>query len=280
MSPLIDAMKRERILITVKTYPTLSLKYGELVCTAGVREDGSWVRLYPVPFRLLDYPKRFNKFDWIKTNLVKSKKDHRPESYHPLDLNDIPKTGNLGTEDGLRERRKIILNRCTVHSRLQPLIKAAHDNRMSLAVFKPARILDFKWESTERDWDPDKVEAMRARAEQGQLFSGDDWRKSFGLMPKVPWKFSYRFEDSEGKQSEMEVLDWETSQLYWNCLKASGSNEQAALDKVERKYISEFGRKDLHFFLGTTARYHDWARNPWVIIGVFPIPHERHKELF
>ena len=26
----------ERILITVKTYPTLSSKYAELVCTAGV----------------------------------------------------------------------------------------------------------------------------------------------------------------------------------------------------------------------------------------------------
>ena len=48
-------MGREKVLITVKTYPTLSRKHGELVCTAGVREDGSWVRLYPIPFRLLDY---------------------------------------------------------------------------------------------------------------------------------------------------------------------------------------------------------------------------------
>ncbi|MYF20247.1 MAG: hypothetical protein F4218_06430 [Synechococcus sp. SB0677_bin_5] len=32
----------------VKTYPTLSQKYGETVCTAGVREDGSWMRLYPL----------------------------------------------------------------------------------------------------------------------------------------------------------------------------------------------------------------------------------------
>ena len=44
-------VKQERILVTVKTYPTLSRKYGETVCTAGVREDGTWVRMYPVPFR-------------------------------------------------------------------------------------------------------------------------------------------------------------------------------------------------------------------------------------
>lgn len=36
-------MPKERILITVKTYPTLSRTYGETVCTAGVREDGSWI---------------------------------------------------------------------------------------------------------------------------------------------------------------------------------------------------------------------------------------------
>ena len=44
-------MARERVLIIVKTYPTLSRKYGETVCTAGLREDGSWMRIYPVPFR-------------------------------------------------------------------------------------------------------------------------------------------------------------------------------------------------------------------------------------
>jgi hypothetical protein len=43
-------MSEERVLVTVKTYPTLSRRDGELVCTAGVRADGSWVRLYPVPF--------------------------------------------------------------------------------------------------------------------------------------------------------------------------------------------------------------------------------------
>ena len=46
-------MAVERVLVTVKTYPCLSQKYDELVCTAGLREDGSWIRIYPVPFRKL-----------------------------------------------------------------------------------------------------------------------------------------------------------------------------------------------------------------------------------
>jgi hypothetical protein len=59
-------MPKEKILITVKTYPTLSRKHGKLVCTAGLREDGTWMRIYPVPFRLLDYDRRYSKYDGSK----------------------------------------------------------------------------------------------------------------------------------------------------------------------------------------------------------------------
>jgi hypothetical protein len=60
-------MPNAKILITVKTYPTLSEKYDELVCTAGFKEDGSWIRIYPVPFRKLDYENQFHKWQWIGT---------------------------------------------------------------------------------------------------------------------------------------------------------------------------------------------------------------------
>lgn len=46
------------------------------------------------------------------------------------------------------------------------------------------------------------------------------------------------------------------------------------------KYMDQFLQTDLHFFLGTTQEFHFRAPNPWVIIGVFPIPHERQGELF
>ena len=71
-------MARERILITVKTYPTLSRKYGETVCTAGVREDGSWVRVYPVPFRRLEEAEQYRKFDWLECDLIKSRSEPAP----------------------------------------------------------------------------------------------------------------------------------------------------------------------------------------------------------
>ena len=77
-------MERERILITVKTYPTLSSKYDEVVCTAGVRSDGSWVRIYPVPFRKLGDFEKYRKFDWIEIDLERNPADPRHESFRPM----------------------------------------------------------------------------------------------------------------------------------------------------------------------------------------------------
>ena len=102
-------MPNDRVLITVKTYPTLSRKYGETVCTAGVREDGSWVRIYPVPFRRLGESEQYSKYDWIDCKLVKSKSDPRPETRHPANLLDLKPTGHMSVEDNWRDRRKLLL---------------------------------------------------------------------------------------------------------------------------------------------------------------------------
>ncbi len=59
-----------RLLVTVRTYPTLSRKYGELVCTAGLTEDGNWMRIYPVPFRRLADYKQFQKYSVIEMDVT------------------------------------------------------------------------------------------------------------------------------------------------------------------------------------------------------------------
>ena len=96
----------------------------------------------------------------------------------------------------------------------------------------------------------------------------------------MPYSFSYRLEDEDGRNSEMQVLDWETGALFWNCLRASAGNEHDALQKVRRKYFGDFLQCDLHFYLGTTQSFHFRAPNPWVIVGVLPVPHETQPELF
>lgn len=151
---------------------------------------------------------------------------------------------------------------------------------MSLAVFKPTRITGFIWEEEARAWDPDRLREMRELTSQFDLFADNSWRETFQVIPKMPYSFSYRFEDATGRSSELQVLDWEAGALYWNCLRSSDGNEPRALAKVRQKYFDEFVQKDLHFFLGTTQQFHFVAPNPWVIIGVFPIPHQKQLDLF
>jgi hypothetical protein len=272
-------MPRDRILVTVKTYPTLSQKYGELVCTAGIRENGAWVRLYPVPFRRLNEADRYNKYDWIETAITKSRSDHRPESYRLNDPEDMEKVGHVGTSNKWSERRRLLLRHKSVYSELKPLLEGAKANSLSLAIFKPTQIVDFVWKACDREWNQKKLDAMRNKTMQGRLFPGDEWQKTFNVIPKLPYEFSYRFVDVSGKKSEMQVLDWECGQLYWNCLKSSGGDEPTALAKVKEKYFEEFIQRDLHFFLGTIRQFHGFSPNPWVIIGLFPVPYEKQLPL-
>src|SRR6188508_1270169 len=122
-------MDTQRVLITVKTYPTLSRKYGETVCTAGVREDGSWVRIYPVPFRRLNEEQQYKKYDWLEVRLVRNTTDPRPETYRPFDAADLEKpVGHMDTDDQWRERRKLLLKTARVYDRLDDLIAGAKAN--------------------------------------------------------------------------------------------------------------------------------------------------------
>lgn len=274
-------MQKQRILITVKTYPTLSRKYGETVCTAGVREDGTWVRIYPVPFRRLNEEQQYKKYDWLEARLVRNTADPRPETFRPFDETELDApVGYMNANDNWRDRRKLLLRTARVYDRLDDLIAGAKANQISLAVFRPTRILDFFAEQEDREWDPDKVRQMRESTKQYDLFADNTWRETFQLINKLPYSFSYRFEDAAGRQSELQVLDWEAGALYWNCLRHANGDEGKALSKVRHKYFDEFTKKDLHFFVGTTQQFHFVAPNPWVIIGVMPVPSETQLGLF
>ncbi|WP_205748147.1 hypothetical protein [Dyadobacter luticola] len=147
-------MALTRVLIAVKTYPTLSNKYDELVCTAGFLEDGSWIRIYPIPFRKLEYDKQYSKYNWIEIDLEKNKSDFRSESYKPKSIDATFKiVGSIGSENGTWRLRKDIVLR-NVHTNMTTLIANAKDSKLytSLAVFKPKSTLDFKIEKVERDW--------------------------------------------------------------------------------------------------------------------------------
>ncbi len=268
-------MALTKVLIAVKTYPTLSEKYEELVCTAGFREDGTWIRIYPVQFRKLDYVNQYKKWQWIELDLVKNISDFRPESFRPYSLDtEIRVLDAIGTENGWAKRKEIVFKK-GIHDNLSNLIESAKaDNELtSLAVVKPKEVKDFIWESCERDWDPSKLARIEESQKQFNLF--DETKKLFTVAKKLPYKFSYIFKTEDNKERTLMIEDWELGQLYWNCLKTSNNDEELACRKVKQKYFNEFLGKDLFFFLGTTRQYHKIAPNPFIIIGAFYPPKEK-----
>ncbi|MDR1924379.1 MAG: hypothetical protein LBQ66_08390 [Planctomycetaceae bacterium] len=266
------------VFITVKTYPTLSKKYDELVCTAGITDEGNWIRIYPVPFRKLDFDNKYVKYQWLSIPLIRNVEDFRPESYRIENFNAITQKEKIKDWD---MRRQIILGKTPIYTNMNTLIEKAKNKELSLATFKPQKITDFIVEATERNWPKDKLELLKAKSQQLSFFQTiDEIKREFSVVNKVPYKFSYQFTDDTGKTRTLMIEGWEIGMLYWNCLKATNNDEKSAIEKIRQKYFGEFLEKDIFLFLGTTKAWHNVAPDPFVIIGIFVPPRQYHKLLF
>ena len=105
-------MQRKKILIVTKTYPSISTKYKETVCTAGVLLDDEekpvqWIRIYPIRFRQLDFDKRYPKWSIISAEIEKDEKDYRLESYRINDSS-IDIIRSIGTKNNWEERKAFV----------------------------------------------------------------------------------------------------------------------------------------------------------------------------
>jgi hypothetical protein len=229
-------------------------------------------------FAKKSYNEQYKKYDWIELDLVKNSRDFRPESYRPYSIDsDIKIVGHVGTENNWAERKKLVLQK--VHHNLSELIAEAHNKEIctSLAIFKPKRILDFKTESVDREWDKKKLDSLK----QMNLFETVSTSGKIEVVRKLPYKFSYLFEDEAGTESCLMIEDWEIGQLYWNCLAKYEGDESTAVADVRKKYLDDFAKtKDLHLFLGTSQVHHFPSRNPFMIIGIFHPKKELQGSLF
>jgi hypothetical protein len=275
-------MSIHKILIIAKTYPAPSATYDETVCTAGIRKDGSWIRLYPIPFRKLDFDKQYKKFQWIEADIERNLKDPRPESYKLRTANTIKILEEIPTDaDGTwRQRRRLLLN--NIFTSRAKLVEEAYTENIqtSLAIFKPSKFVKFVIEpEEEREWKKTTLDAIKARALQVDLFMGA--QNPFEVVSKIPYKFSYKFQDNQGSDSTLRIIDWEIGVLYRNCLRDNSGDEKIACQKVQLKYWDDFAKKkDLYLVLGTTLEFHlKKAPNPFVIISVFPPKHELQTRL-
>lgn len=249
---------KQKVLITVMTYPHPSAGYQEVVCTAGITEAGEWIRLYPIDYRYMPDSRKFRKYQWIEveTEPPKPGKDQRPESHRPI-LESIKVLGEpIPTKKDWAERR-IIIDKMP-HLTGNQLKDRWDANRTSLGIVRPTRVLDMEIRPVE---DPNWKPTWQALFHQMNLFGPQQ-----KPLRKIPYTFHYHFECADSEKPQVAMCeDWELGMLFLNEATRLGCDEKAALS-VKEKFLGELCRedKDTRFFMGTRHPY-----NTWLVLGVF-----------
>jgi len=268
-------MALKRVFITVKIYPGLSSRDEETVYSAGLLEDGTWIRIAPLRFERRSYDRQYRKYEWIEMDLVRRRADKRRETHHPRRRGTpVRVLERVRHQNNWDLRKKIALQK--VYVGMNRLLADAHNKSkvVSLATFKPARLLNFFWEKTARDW----TEEQAAWLDRNNLLE----RRNgvLQVIRKLPYRFSYTSEDINGREATFMIDDWELGKYFWERLEHHRGNEPAALEDVRNRYFVEFVRdRDVYFFLNTIRVSHHSAANPFFIAGTF-YPKREHQLSF
>lgn len=264
-------METRKILIATKTYPSISTKYQETVCTAGIllsEEENplQWIRIYPIRYRYLDFDKRYPRWAIVSAKIKRNDQDYRPESFK-IDDNSLEIIRKIDTTNNWQERKSLVLS---LQFRSIADIQA---QGKSLGIIKPKSIERFFSKKTSREWN---------QKQQAVLNQLDLFEPNIDLE-KIPYQFVYQFTDEDNVPHKYSISDWEIMELYRKCRDRSQLSgleaEQYALEKVRQKLEDDFlESKDLYFIVGNIKNH----AKSFMIIGLFypPLVKFNQMELF
>jgi len=250
---------KKKMLITVRTYPVPSKKSIEVSCTAGITNDGKWIRLFPIPYRFLTQDKRFRKYQYIEADVTKATSDPRPESYK-LNIESINIISEpLPTKNKWEVRKLKIL---PLKSKSLCELQAQRDLNQypTLGLIKPKNIISLKIDSCSSEWTEAQLMSLRQYPMFGSTLKSE--------LEKIPYEFSYVFrcENPNCNSHKLSCTDWEMGSLYRRCRYRYGANwERYFRETYETEMILV---KDTHFFVGTIHGH----PSEWIIIGLFYPP--------
>ncbi|MEO0964769.1 MAG: hypothetical protein AAFY08_06585 [Planctomycetota bacterium] len=245
-----------RLLIVVRTYPDLSTKYDETVCTAAIDETGEWLRLYPVPLRYLADDQRYRVGSIVRANLANNPNDDRPESRKP-DLISL----HVESDRTSVEARHDWIEAGKTFASLDEL-KAAGRSIGPVAV---SEVLEFRAEPQSPDWSPKEQQILSQEMLHTQRLD----------LEKIPFKFRVRWRDAEGVEQLNTFRSWEVCQTWRNWNRLYGSDE--AVPRMRQKWLQEVwpqGR-DVRFFLGNLADPR--KRGVFHLTGSHSAPKDAHE---
>ncbi len=252
----------QRILIWAKTYPKLSNRHRETVCTGGSTEDGLPVRIYPVPMRYLPELHRYRLYDWIEAPLAPSNKDARPESYKITDPRKIKIISHVDSKRGWLKRRELIFQNRSWHFEcVQDLKLAQKRAKVSMGLVRVGKV---EWVKLVKKGEParnehnEKLKELLAR--NSFLSGGLEAQRNLEFLPfsvRIGWKCSRLLGPEACSGHSATIMDWGLGEL--------GRREGAQKALAKAKEITDLGRNDLYFFMGNLkARPHVFG-----IVGMF-----------
>jgi len=206
----------------------------------------------------MNYFLRYKKYQWIEVQIEKSKRDPRIDSYNPY-LKTLKLGENYPTKNdrSWSKRKRIVLP--TVKSSLEEIKGAYKKHKVSLGIFKPKEIIDFKIEADNSDWSSSHQQVLT----QQRLFGKQPKR-----LEKVPYKFSYCFvcNDSKCKGHQMQITDWEIYELYRRIKNNYKKPLNEVLRDIKNKWLDEMWakNKDSYLIVGSVHMY-----PTFVVLGVF-----------
>lgn len=254
----------KRVLVTAKAVPVPSKKYHNSVCTAGITEEGEFIRLYPIPYTTFcSKDSKFKKYDWIEVKCKKSDEYLQRKESYKVDSDSIKIIDHLDTKNCWRERNKIVL---PLLSRNIEDLKCKYDSdKTSLGLIKPKEVLDF-YASDDKDENEDEDDKETKNAFQAVFDLQNNGKlKSTPWISSIPHKFRYRYLcENESTLHDTICEDWEVFEAYRNW-KSRYQPEDHLLEMMKKKFYEEFTTKsDLYFFMGTHSRF-----PKWMIIGLY-----------
>jgi hypothetical protein len=259
--------RMERILILAKTYPSPSAQYVETTCVAGISQDGSMRRLYPVPFRMIEEGQQFKKWQWIDVRIEKANKDHRPESYK-LYVDTITCGDVIDSKKDWASRWEW-LDKIPAFDSVDAIESGRLGDGLSVVLLRPKRLIALEINKARNtDWTEEEKEKLMREQMQGDLYSETEAKRQVKELRKVPFDFYYRYvcDTPEGeKEHKHKIVDWEAGALFWNCRRSHGVN----WEKPFRAMLEEkLGGKDLMFLMGNQHRFQD----QWLIVSLIYPP--------
>jgi hypothetical protein len=251
----------ERVLIWGKTYPELSKKYAETVCTAGVRENGAPIRLYPVPLRYLGTDAHYRLYDWVEVPVSKSRIDTRPESFK-VDAARIKCVGHIDSdEDGWSARKEIVFrDRSWQYPTMRELVVAQNTTKQSLGIITPGSIESIVVKDKPANARAEYEERVNAIQGQGNFFLPE--YKELGFRPfdvRLRWRCLNHCEVCAKSPHDMLVLDWGLMEL------ARKKGWARDLAKAKLEDLATSGKFDFKLFLGNMKNH----QKSFVIVGLW-----------